>query len=39
LFHAFPEGALDVVRALVEGGGASVDIVYDDNNETEIDWA
>ena len=38
LFHAVTESSLDVVRALAEGGGASVDI-SDDNNETAIDWA
>jgi len=26
LFHAVPEGSLDVVQALVEEGGASLDI-------------
>jgi hypothetical protein len=38
LFYAVTESSLDVVRALVEDGGASVDII-DDNNETATDWA
>jgi hypothetical protein len=36
LFHAVNEGSLDV-RAVVEEGGASVDI-RDDDNRTVIDW-
>jgi ankyrin repeat protein len=38
LFHAVTKGSLDVVRALVEEGGASVDI-RDDYGRTAIDWA
>ena len=38
LFHAATESSLDVVRALVEEGGASLDI-RDNNNETATDWA
>jgi hypothetical protein len=37
LFHAVTEGSLDVVRALVEEGGASVDI-RDNDGRTVIDW-
>ena len=37
LFHAVTEGLLNVVRALVEEGGASVD-VRDDKGRTFIDW-
>jgi ankyrin repeat protein len=37
LFHAVTEGSLDVVRALVEEGGASLD-VRDDDDRTVIDW-
>jgi hypothetical protein len=37
LFHAVTESSLDVVRALVEEGGASVD-VRDDENRTVFDW-
>jgi len=37
LFHAVTKGSLDVVRALVEEGGASVD-VRDDEDRTVIDW-
>ena len=37
LFHAVTETSLDVVRTLVEEGGASVD-VRDDNDRTVIDW-
>jgi len=37
LFHAVTEGLFDVVRTLVEEGGASVD-VRDDNDRTVIDW-
>ena len=37
LFHAVTEGSLDVFRALVEEGGASVD-VRDDEDRTVIDW-
>ena len=37
LFHAVSEGCLDVVRALVEEGGASVD-VRDDEGRTVFDW-
>ena len=36
-FHAVTESSLDVVRALVEEGGALVD-VRDDDNRTVIDW-
>ena len=38
LFHAVPEGSLCVVRALVEEGGASLDI-RDVHGNTVIDWA
>jgi ankyrin repeat protein len=38
LFQAVIEGSLDVVRALVEQGGASVDI-RDNYGRTAIDWA
>jgi ankyrin repeat protein len=38
LFHAVTEGSLDVVRVLVEEGGASLD-VRDDCGRTAIDWA
>jgi hypothetical protein len=38
LFHAVTEGSLDVVRALMEEGGASLD-VRDDCGRTVIDWA
>jgi hypothetical protein len=38
LFYAVTEGSLDVVRVLVEEGGASVD-VRDDCGRTAIDWA
>jgi ankyrin repeat protein len=37
LFYAVTEGSLDVVRALVEEGGASLD-VFDDCGRTVIDW-
>jgi ankyrin repeat protein len=37
LFHAVTEGSLNVVRALVEEGGASVDL-RDDEDRTVIDW-
>ena len=37
LFHAVTETSLDVVRTLVEEGGASVD-VRDDNDRKLIDW-
>jgi hypothetical protein len=37
LFHAVTETSLDVVRTLVEEGGASVN-VRDDNDRTVIDW-
>jgi ankyrin repeat protein len=37
LFHAVTRGSLDVVRALVEEGGASMD-VRDDCGRTAIDW-
>jgi ankyrin repeat protein len=37
LFHAVTESSLDVVRALVVEGGASVD-VRDDDDRTVIDW-
>jgi hypothetical protein len=38
LFHAVTDGSLDVVRVLVEAGGASVD-VCDDCGRTASDWA
>jgi ankyrin repeat protein len=38
LFHAVTRSSLDVVRALVEEGGASLD-VRDDYGRTAIDWA
>jgi hypothetical protein len=37
LFHAVTKGSLDVVRALVEEGGASLDVRYDEDR-TVIDW-
>jgi len=37
LFHAVTESSLDVVRTLVEEGGASVD-VRDEDDRTVIDW-
>jgi hypothetical protein len=37
LFHAVTKGSLDVVRALVEEGGALLD-VRDDEDTTVIDW-
>jgi hypothetical protein len=37
LFYAVTEGSLDVVRVLVEEGGASLD-VRDDCGRTAIDW-
>ena len=37
LFHVVTEGLFDVVRTLVEEGGASVN-VRDDNDRTVIDW-
>jgi ankyrin repeat protein len=38
LLYAVNKGSLDVVRALVEEGGASLD-VRDDCGRTVIDWA
>jgi hypothetical protein len=38
LHYAVTKGSLDVVRALVEEGGASVD-VRDDCGRTLVDWA
>jgi ankyrin repeat protein len=38
LFYAVTEGSLDDVRALVEEGGASLE-VCDDQGRTAIDWA
>jgi hypothetical protein len=38
LFHAVTNSSVDVVRALVEEGGASLD-VRDDCGRTAIDWA
>jgi ankyrin repeat protein len=38
LYYAVTEGSLDVVRVLVEEGGASVD-VRNDCGRTAIDWA
>jgi ankyrin repeat protein len=38
LFHAVTAGSFDVVRALVEEGGASLE-VCDDQGRTAIDWA
>jgi ankyrin repeat protein len=37
LFHAVTKGSIDVVRALVEEGGASLDVPYDEDR-TVIDW-
>jgi ankyrin repeat protein len=37
LFHAVTKCSIDVVRALVEEGGASLDVPYDEDR-TVIDW-